>query len=128
MIRQHGSYCSVLLSLIAIMSKARVLLFVLTIGIPNINIIQINFNFYVPHLKYLQKYFNILETLPTFIFLTLSPSSHLPLRKCANMVETRQGTNTYDKEKKSTKKAKKPTVEAKSVINMHSVTMKGFVL
>lgn len=44
------------------------------------------------------------------------------------MVRIRQGTNTSHIEKKTTKKANKPNLEAKLVINMHSVETKGVVL
>lgn len=44
------------------------------------------------------------------------------------MVRTRRGTNTYGKENKTTKKAKKPDVEAKTVIDIHNVKLKGVVL
>ncbi|CAI8607733.1 unnamed protein product [Vicia faba] len=45
-----------------------------------------------------------------------------------SLVGTRQGTNTYGKDKKSTKNCKKPAEEPKLLINMHRVKMKGVVL
>lgn len=76
----------------------------------------------------LQKKFIFSNHLNPHSSITLSSFFHLLLKNPAIMVGTSQGTNTFGKDKKLTKKFKKPIKWSKLVINMHKVKIKWVIL
>lgn len=57
-----------------------------------------------------------------------SPVVHIQAKSFAKMVGTRQGTNTFGKENKSSKKLKKSSKEDIAGVNVQRVKMKGVAI
>lgn len=130
MLRWHGNYCVSTFSPMAIITQTCTPPIASNFSIPKIVVIQNIMKYYIMKLKCIRKLSNLYKTISTSS-LNLTTLIHIKNKTSANMVGTRQWTNTSRKSKKSTKKSKKSLVESaepKHVINMYRVKMKGVIL
>lgn len=118
----------IIFSLMTIITHKYVPKITSTFSIPKSVIIQNIIHCFITCLISYIKLFSFYEPIPTHYSLTLSRSYHIPIRYLAIMVDTRHGTKTSRKEKKSMKKTKKPIMEPKHGANVHGVKMKGVFL